>query len=116
MMRGWLGQFAALAALLGFLFVATNPAPSLAFDPLLGTYVCHAQGEPRAAFPGEDVPQSDDCCLVCQVAQLASGAILPPQSVLPAASAAHARTPVSARIAIQGEASRHTQARAPPAA
>lgn len=115
-MRDWLSQFAALAALLGFLFAATNPAPPLTFDPVLGTYICHAQGEPRAALPGEDTPQSDDCCLVCQAAQLAGGAVLPQHVTLPSANAVHVRAPVSARIAFHGEASRYTQARAPPSA
>lgn len=116
MMRNWLGQFAALAALLGFLFTATNPAAPLVFDPLAGTYVCNAQGDARAALPDDEAPKGDDCCLVCQVAQLAGAAVLPPHAALPSTSAIHARIPVSARIAVQGEASRHAQARAPPAA
>ncbi|MBC7952753.1 MAG: hypothetical protein H7Z12_13170 [Rhodospirillaceae bacterium] len=116
MMRNWLGQFAALAALLGFVFAATNPAPPLTFDHLLGTYVCHAPGEPRAALPGEDVPKSDGCCLVCQVAQLAGGAVLPQHAALSARNAVHVRAPVRARLAVQGEAAHHAQARAPPSA
>lgn len=125
MRRGWLGQLTALAALLGFLFSATTPGlslvamagPSITIDGFLGIYICHVQSGPSAALPGEtDSPKSDGCCLICQVAQLANGAVPPQHFTLPTESAAHARTPVSAQIVVQGEASRHAQARAPPAA
>lgn len=123
MTRGWLGQLGALAALLGFLFTATSPGlalvatagPGVTFGGPLGVYVCHAQGD-RATLPGENAPKSDGCCLICQAAQLANGAVPPQHFTLPTESAAYTRLLVGAQTVADGAASRHAQARAPPAA
>lgn len=122
--RGWLGQLAALIALFGFLFSITTPGlalvnaagQSIAVNGVLGVYVCHAQGSKRAALPGDQSTARDECCLVCQAAQLANGAVPPQHFTLPTESAAIIRLPASAHVVRDGETYRHAQARAPPAA
>lgn len=122
--RGWLNQLGALTALLGFLFTATTPGLALvntagkavAVTGVFGVYVCHAQGGLRAALPGEVPSSSEECCLVCQAAQLANGAVPPQHFTLPTESAVVLRQPASAHSLRDGEALRHAQARAPPAA
>lgn len=126
--RGWPGQFAALAALFGFLFTVTTPGLALvngagramAVTGLLGVYVCHAQGGAHAAQddgqPGDETSTRGECCLVCQAAQLANGAVPPQHFTLPTESAAAFRVPASAHSFRDGEAAGHAQARAPPAA
>ncbi|NFV78600.1 DUF2946 family protein [Magnetospirillum aberrantis] len=122
--RGWLGQFGALVALFGFLFTITTPGlalvnvagQSVAVTGILGVYVCHARGGGQAALPGETPASSDECCLLCQVAQLANGAVPPQHFTLPTESAAAIRLSTGAQDRREGEASRHAQARAPPQA
>ncbi|MGE5477320.1 MAG: hypothetical protein ACM3Q1_11735 [Bacteroidales bacterium] len=124
MRRCWLGQLGTLSVLLGFLFATTTPGlalvnaagRSLAVDGVLNAYICHAQGGGAAATPGETSSTSEECCLVCQAAQLANGAVPPQHFTLPTESAAPDRLPADAHSLRDGEASRHTQARAPPAA
>ncbi len=118
-----LARFASLLALFGFLFTTTTPGlalvnaagQSLAVGGFLGVYVCHAQGG-KASLPGETSGPSDECCLVCQAAQLANGAVPPQHFTLPTESAAAIRLSASAQDRREGTASRHAQARAPPAA
>ena len=106
------GRLAALLALLGFLFAATA-SPSIAFDPVSGSHLCHASGG-GGAVPADDVPEREECCVLCQVAQLAKGALAPEAVVLAAPSG----IVVPARSAVtiaRSVAARHAQARAPPA-
>lgn len=126
--RGWLGQFGALAALLGFLFTVTTPGlalvngagRSIAVNGILGVYVCHAKGGAEAAQSGAANPAhanpADECCLVCQAAQLANGAVPPQHFTLPTESAAFLRVPAGAHSVRDGAAFGPAQARAPPAA
>lgn len=122
--RGWLGQCGAMVALFGFLFTITTPGlalvnvvgRSVAVAGVLGVYVCHARGGGQATLPGETPRSSDECCLVCQAAQLANGAVPPQHFTLPTESAAPIRLAASAHDRREGEASRHAQARAPPQA
>lgn len=124
--RGTRRRTAALAALLGFLFTSTTPGLSLVamaganvtFNGAFGIYVCHAQGG-AVAQPGADdeVPlASDGCCLICQTAQLAGGALPPQHFTLPTESAAELRLAIAAQSVLHGHASSPQQPRAPPAA
>jgi hypothetical protein len=116
----------ALFALLGFLFSSTTPGLSLVamaganvtFNGAFGIYVCHAQSGAVAAPEADDeVPlASDGCCLICQVAQLASGAVPPQHFTLPTESAAKLQSAVGALTIAQGHSSTPVQPRAPPAA
>lgn len=120
--RGWLCRLGALSALFGCLFAATTPGLALAnaagrvlaVDGIFGIYICHAQGNGVVAEPGETSSTSKECCLVCQAAQLANGAVPPQHFTLPTESAASVRLPASAHSVRDGEASRYAQARAPP--
>jgi hypothetical protein len=135
MRRFWQGQnrvwgngqsrsVAALFALLGFLFSSTTPGLSLVamaganvtFDGAFGVYVCHAQSGAVAAPDADDeVPlASDGCCLICQTAQLAGGALPPQHFTLPTESAAELRLAVVAQTVASGYASTPLQPRAPP--
>lgn len=122
--RGWLCQLGALAALLGFLFTATTPGlalvnsagQSMEVNGFLGVYVCNAGSGAKAALPGDASAPRDECCLVCQAAQLANGAVPPQHFTLPTESAAFLRVPASAHSLRDGEAQGPLQARAPPAA
>ena len=121
--RGWLRQLGALSALFGFLFSATTPGlalvnaagQSLAVGGMLGVYVCHAQGG-RTAPPGEAPSSASECCLICQAAQLANGAVPPQHFTLPTESAATVHLPAGPNDVRDGQAQRHAQARAPPVA
>jgi len=119
--RGWLGQLGAWVALLGFLFSAATPGLALvsqtgraiAVTGMLGVYVCHARDGERADLPGDE-SSAQDCCLVCQAAQLTVGAAPPQHFTLPTESAVPIRWSAGASGLHDGEAWRHAQARAPP--
>lgn len=121
--RGRLGRLGALISLFGFLFSISTPGlalvnaagQSLAVNGVLGVYVCHAPGSQRSSLPDDQPTARDECCLVCQVAQLANGAVPPQHFTLPTESAASVRLPVGVHSLRDGETYRHAQARAPPA-
>lgn len=116
--RGWLNQLGALAALLGFLFTATSPglalvataSPAVTVTGILDVLVCRAKSTPPDAVPSAGT----ECCLVCQVAQMADGALAPsaPQPSPPRALAEPLPPPIVTvtHAAVQG----HARARAPP--
>lgn len=124
--RGPIRDLGALLALLGFLFTATTPGlalvsgagPGFGVAGPLGVYVCHVRGGIAIAIPpGEDVPYQDGgCCLICQSAQLANGAVLPQHFTLPTESAVRVRSPIDAQSFVPDGTFRTAQARAPPAA
>ena len=124
--RGPFRAPAALLALLGFLFTSTTPGLALVTDGgsrigisgPLGVYICHVKGGIDLVVPpGEQAPDQDDgCCLICQAAQLAHGAVPPQHFTLPTESAVRARMPFDARSFVAAGTFRTAQARAPPAA
>ncbi|CAA7626587.1 hypothetical protein [Magnetospirillum sp. UT-4] len=123
--RGLVRDLGALAALLGFLFTATSPgmalvgqAGGLAVHGPLAAFVCQAEGGSVQALPaGEEAPKgAEDCCLTCQAAQLANGAVPPQHFTLPTESADPIRLPPAAQSLVPSAPARHAQARAPPAA
>ncbi|MGE5547997.1 MAG: DUF2946 family protein [Solirubrobacterales bacterium] len=95
------------------LFAMTSPA--MAKGPL-GSFICHVPqpGDPSAPAGGEAPAKGDECCLVCQAAQLANGALPPPTLQIPTASAADTPIPVAVMAPTGGEASLHKLPRAPP--
>lgn len=123
--RGPFRDLAALLALLGFLFTSTTPGLALVTDGgsrlgvngPLGVYVCHVKGGVELIVPpGEQAPDQDDgCCLICQAAQLAHGAVPPQHFTLPTESAVRARVVIDARSSFTDGSFRCPQARAPPA-
>lgn len=120
--RGWLVWSGALLALLGFLFTATTPGlsmvamagPNIQVAGILGVYVCHTPGSPRAGLPGDDSSRSQSCCLICQVAQLAGGAVIPDAVAFPLPLEIRIHSEGNAVSGAQGTRVRHAQARAPP--
>jgi hypothetical protein len=117
---------AALLALFGFLFTASTPGlslvamsgPGAGIANVLGFYICHAQGGDRAVPMTDEGPadSSDGCCLICQVAHMASGAVPPQHFTLPTESAAHLGLAVAAQSVIGSSAFTPVQPRAPPSA
>lgn len=124
--RGPFRDLAALLALLGFLFSSTTPGLALVTDSgsrigmsgALGVYICHVKGGGDLRLPsGEQASETDDgCCLICQAAQLAHGAVPPQHFTLPTESAVRANVAASARSFVADGTFRPAQARAPPAA
>lgn len=113
--RGWLGQLGAWAALLGFLFAATGsgmPLPAAMAAPG-DAVLCHAQ-DGRMAAPAGEASSTDVCCLFCQAAQLADGAVPPQHFTLPTESAVRLTWPGRAEDVDDGAVRRFAQARAPP--
>ncbi|MBI3446367.1 MAG: hypothetical protein HY055_13675 [Magnetospirillum sp.] len=89
----------------------------------LKTAICHSPsqaGSASAANPsaagGEEQSDSHGCCLVCQVASLAKGALPSPTFTLPTAGTAELRIAARASTHIDGQASHHQFARGPPLA
>lgn len=121
--RGWVRELLVLVILLGFAVQSATPAlalvargsDALAKGPL-GAFLCHVPQPGESDSAGGEVPaKSDDCCLICQAAQLAKGA-LPPQTLqVPTADAAGSFEPVCLWVAADGNASLHKLPRAPPA-
>lgn len=124
--RGMLRDLGALLALLGFLFTSTTPGlalvsgagPGIGVAGPLGVYVCHVRGGSDSVIPpGAELPDQDDgCCLICQAAQLANGAVPPQHFTLPTESAVRARLSDDARSFVAFGIFSPAQARAPPAA
>lgn len=121
--RGLRHEMAALFVMLGFAVQSAVPALSLvvlagAF-PIghpLASFICHVPrpGETPQA-PGGEVPATGDaCCLICQAAQLAKGALPPPTLQIPTASAVRSFLTVATLLAVGGQASLHKLPRAPP--
>lgn len=85
--------------------------------------ICHSPssaGSASAANPsgtgGEEQSDSHGCCLVCQVASLAKGALPSPTFTLPTVGTAELRIAAGASTHIDGLASHHHFARGPPLA
>lgn len=114
-----------LLALLGFMFTSTTPGLALVSETgslvgmsgSLGVYICHVQGGTKVvALPGGQASDTDDdCCLICQAAQLAHGAVPPQHFTLPTESAVRVDLAARAQSFVPGEGFRPSQARAPPA-
>lgn len=112
----------------GFLFQGLLPGLDLAFrgGTLLVTLaartgICHASnlgGAERTAVPSPmgDEGQSDShgCCLVCQAASQAKGALPSPTFKVPTAGTAGLRIAATASSHVDGQASHHHFARGPP--
>jgi len=109
-----LGRLAALLALLGFIFAATASPPMAGFDPVGGSRLCHAAGGDQTVPSGESA-EREECCLLCQVAQLAKGAVPAADSALAEPDARYAGPAFHSRETALGVSARHAQARAPPA-
>ncbi|MBI2236451.1 MAG: hypothetical protein HYU60_05780 [Magnetospirillum sp.] len=79
--------------------------------------VCHSPQSSEQPLPagGEDRSHSDGCCLVCQAVQLAKGILPSPTFTLPTAGTALSFGWPAISANTSGHASRHKQARAPPA-
>jgi hypothetical protein len=108
------GRLAALLALLGFIFAASASPPIAGFDPVGGSRLCHASvGEQNA--PAGESAEREECCLLCQAAQLAKGAAPAAEIILAEPDARHVRPALHSRETALGNAARHAQARAPPA-
>lgn len=122
---GWFRDLTVLLALLGFMFTATTPGLALVTESgsrigvtgSLGVYICHVKGGTQVVLPsGEQASETDEgCCLICQAAQLAHGAVPPQHFTLPTESAVRAGVAVRAQSFVGGEDFRPAQARAPPA-
>ncbi|MCR6632521.1 MAG: hypothetical protein NVV74_22120 [Magnetospirillum sp.] len=121
--EGWLGRLGALAALLGFLFTATTPGlalvnsagRSVVVNGVVGVYVCHAPDAPRTLPPADEPSTRDECCVVCQAAHLAAGALPPQGPLLAIRDGTPLRWPAEGNSDGKGGVVRHAQARAPPA-
>jgi len=123
---GWLRDLTVLLALLGFMFTATTPGLALVTETgsrigvtgALGVYICHVKGGTQWVLPpGEQASDTDEgCCLICQAAQLAHGAVPPQHFTLPTESAVRAAAAVRAQSFVGGASFRPAQARAPPSA
>lgn len=121
--RGVIHELAMLLVLLGLAVQSAVPAlslmvlaGSLAGHPL-ASFICHVpRPGDNARAPGGEAPATGDaCCLVCQAAQLAKGALPPPTLHIPTASAALSFSSVAIRLTIGGQASLHKLPRGPPA-
>lgn len=121
--RGAVRELMVVLVLAGFALQSATPAlalvakvsPALALGPL-GAFICHVPqpGEDPMIPGGEDSAKSDGCCLICQAASLAKGA-LPPQTLhIPARDAAGSFEPAGLPTAVIREASLHKLPRAPP--
>lgn len=113
----------------GFVFQGLLPGLDLAFrgDTLLVTLaartgICHASpagGTERTAVPfplgGDEQSESHGCCLVCQAASPAKGALPSPTFKVPTAGTAGLRIAATASSHMDGQASHHHFARGPPA-
>ncbi len=113
----------------GFVFQGLLPGLDLAFrgDTLLVTLaartgICHASlagGTERTAVPSplsdDEQSESHGCCLVCQAASSAKGALPSPTFKVPTAGTAGLRIAATASSHIDGQASHHHFARGPPA-
>ncbi|KIM00072.1 hypothetical protein CCC_02860 [Paramagnetospirillum magnetotacticum MS-1] len=113
----------------GFVFQGLLPGLDLALKggTLLVTLaartgICHAPnagGTERRAVPSpmgdEGQSENDGCCLVCQAASQAKGALPSPTFTVPTAGTAGLRIAATASSRIDGQASRHHFARGPPA-
>ncbi|WP_235062875.1 hypothetical protein [Paramagnetospirillum caucaseum] len=114
----------------GFVFQGLIPGLDLAFrgETLLVTLaartgICHASpagGTERTAVPspmGEPgQSESHGCCLVCQAASPAKGALPSPTFKVPTAGTAGLRIAATASSHMDGQASHHHFARGPPVA
>ena len=112
----------------GFIFQGLLPGLDLAFrgETLLVTLaartgICHAPlagGTERTAVPSpvgeEGQAENHGCCLVCQAASPAKGALPSPTFKVPTAGTAGLRIAAGASTRIDGQASRHQFARGPP--
>ena len=112
----------------GFVFQGLLPGLDLAFrgETLLVTLaartgICHASpagGTERNAVPSpmgeEGQAESHGCCLVCQAASPAKGALPSPTFTLPTAGTAGLRIAATGSSHIDGQASHHHFARGPP--
>ncbi len=112
----------------GFVFQGLIPGLDLAFrgETLLVTLaartgICHASptgGTERTAVPvpmgDEGQSESHGCCLVCQAASPAKGALPSPTFKVPTAGTAGLRIAATGSSRMDGQASRHRLARGPP--
>lgn len=112
----------------GFVFQGLLPGLDLAFrgETLLVTLaartgICHASpagGTERTAVPSplgdEGQSESHGCCLVCQAASPAKGALPSPTFKVPTAGTAGLRIAATASSHRDGQASHHHFARGPP--
>lgn len=112
----------------GFFFQGLLPGLDLAFrgETLLVTLaartgICHTPltgGTERTAVPSplgdEGQAGSHGCCLVCQAASPAKGALPSPTFKVPTAGTAGLRIAATASTHIDGQASHHHFARGPP--
>lgn len=123
--HGAVREVAVALVLAGFALQSATPAlglmaqvsNTLALGPL-GAFICHVPqpGEDPLIPGGETSSKGDGCCLICQVASLAKGA-LPPQTLhIPTRDAAGSFDAVDTPRAAGREASLHKLPRAPPAA
>ncbi|MEW5727417.1 MAG: DUF2946 family protein [Pseudomonadota bacterium] len=123
--RGAVREWLVVLVLAGFALQSATPAlalmakvsDDLALGPL-GAFICHVPqpGEDPLIPGGEASAKGDGCCLICQAASLAKGA-LPPQTLhIPTRDAAVAFETADPPRAAGRDASRHKLPRAPPAA
>lgn len=121
----------ALVALVaaGFIFQGLIPGldlalrgPAFAVTLAAKTGICHAPlsgGTERTAVPapmgtGEGQEDGHGCCLVCQVASPAKGALPSPTFKVPTAGTAGLRIAATTSSRVDGQASHHRFARGPP--
>lgn len=77
-------------------------------------FLCHSGSESDPAADGE-APATGQCCLLCQAAQMATGAAPPQHFTHPTASAELVRHAISPGILSREVFAWHKRARAPPA-
>lgn len=120
--RGVIHELATLFVFMGFAVQSAVPALSLmvvagSFFPghPLAAFICHVPQPGNARAPGGEAPATGDaCCLICQAAQLAKGALPPLALHIPTASAALSFSSVAVRLTVGGQASLHKLPRGPP--
>lgn len=112
----------------GFLFQGLLPGldmalrgESLPFALVMQTGICHSPSTgtaERTAVPakgGEGQSESHGCCLVCQAASAAKGALPSPTFKVPTAGTAGLRIAATVQALVHGQPSLHPFARGPPA-
>lgn len=121
--RGAVRELMVVLVLAGFALQSATPAltlmaevsSDLALGPL-GAFICHVPqpGEDPLIPGGEESAKSDGCCLICQAAQLAKGA-LPTQTLhIPTRDTAGTFEPAELPTAAGRGPSLHKLPRAPP--
>lgn len=112
----------------GFVFQGLLPGldmalrgESLPFALVMQTGICHSPPSgvaERTTVPakgGEGQSESHGCCLVCQAASAAKGALPSPTFKVPTAGTAGLRIAETAQAPVHGQSSHHHFARGPPA-